>query len=348
MHLRSAFFFLCIIGFSSCGSEKEARATKDNYNKLPLPDSTLKKQTSNSIDSVFVKDGNKLELTMEHALWEKSLELFDMTYPDVESELLDSTSCSRATQILHQKIYLLERSGNIEEAFSLLLKIENCKIEIDLEQKKLKKRVETLKEKWNSWPMVLSPHFSVRVEGVEAYNNLPKILSELEETALILGEVLNVSLVERIPLRLFKSSPQKIEAWYDGALVVALDWIENDSLETVKMLRHELMHAYLTQLRGKRVPRWYHEGMARNFEDLKLNVVDNEVENELIIYNNVKGDFRGKGASLKKAYILANLRIDCWIKIKGIDEFINVLNNTYLDLETELPDNCIGEDILGY
>lgn len=171
---------------------------------------------------------------------------------------------------------------------------------------------------------------------------------ELEETARILGEVLNTSLVERIPLRLFKSSPQKTEAWYDGALIVALDWIESDSLETVKILRHELMHAYLTQIRGKNVSRWYHEGMARNFEDLKLEVVDYEFEEELKKYKGVDGDFRSKGASLNKAYILSNARIHCWIKTKGIDEFINTLNNVSMNLDDELPYECLGEDILGY
>jgi hypothetical protein len=349
---QNSIRLLCVIALSyfliSCNTENKSLKVKANSRELALGVFTPPVEMVNQVDSILDLNKARLEKAINHALWEKSIELFELAYPQVENISLDSNSCLQIFQILMQKVYLLERIGRIEEAFLLQSRLGVCAIERSIAQKKMENRVLLLKVKWDTWPTVLSPHFSVRVEGEEAYNSLPKVLSELEETARILGEVLNVSLIERIPLRLFKSSPQKTEAWYDGALVVALDWIENDSLETVKILRHELMHAFLTQVRGKDVPRWYHEGMARNFEDLKISVVDYEYESELAMYKNLNADFRAKNGALKKAYILANARIHCWIENKGIDEFINVLNNVSLNLEDEFPYECAGEDILGY
>jgi len=142
-----------------------------------------------------------------------------------------------------------------------------------LEQAEREARVET------EFSQRESSHFTLRFEGKQTQEALrQQILATLESEYDDLVRQIGVAPRNSIAVVLYTEqaffdvtqSPSWASALYDGKLRIPISGVESITPELSRVLKHELTHAFITQITGGRCPQWLNEGVAQAMEPRSL------------------------------------------------------------------------------
>jgi tetratricopeptide (TPR) repeat protein len=183
-----------------------------------------------------------------------------------------------------------ERSPRSAEAFALLGSIyynldktkeavdawkRTLELDPDAPVKRLLDRAQNDLEKEQSFNEQQSTHFSIRYEGRKVAVDLQhQIIAALELAYNDLVKEFEFSLGRPVPVILYGNktffdvtqAPAWAGALNDGRVRVPVEGIESVTPMLVRVLRHELVHSFLTEMTQGRCTAWLQEGLAQLLE----------------------------------------------------------------------------------
>lgn len=124
-----------------------------------------------------------------------------------------------------------------------------------------------------------SSHFTMRFEGKQTQEVLrQQILTTLETQYDDLVREIGVAPRNSVAVVLYTEqaffdvtqSPTWASAMYDGKLRIPISGVQAVTPELARVLKHELAHAFVTQITGGRCPQWLNEGVAQFVEPRSL------------------------------------------------------------------------------
>ena len=125
----------------------------------------------------------------------------------------------------------------------------------------------------------VSSHFTLRFEGRQSQEELrQQILTTLENEYDDLVREIGVAPRNSFSVVLYTEqgffdvtqSPSWASALYDGKLRIPISGVQSVTPELARVLKHELAHAFVTQITGGRCPQWLNEGVAQSVEPRSL------------------------------------------------------------------------------
>ena len=162
-----------------------------------------------------------------------------------------------------------------------------------------------------------SSHFVVHYEGHQISDVLRgQILAALESDYEDLSRDLGTPPRDNILVTLYTETgffdvtqaPNWVGALYDGKLRIPINGLTSVTSELARVLKHELVHAFVAKISGGRCPPWLNEGIAQYLEPRTLNGQGHQLallfkSQQQIPLNVLEGSFmRFSGSTASLAY----------------------------------------------
>jgi tetratricopeptide (TPR) repeat protein len=156
---------------------------------------------------------------------------------------------------------------------------KSLEIRPDANLKKLLDKAERESRVETEFSQKESSHFTMRFEGKQTKEELrQQILTTLETQYDDLVREIGIAPRNSIAVVLYTEqaffdvtqSPSWASAMYDGKLRIPISGVQTVTPELARVLKHELAHAFVTQITGGRCPQWLNEGVAQYVEPRSL------------------------------------------------------------------------------
>jgi hypothetical protein len=255
----------------------------------------------------------------------KAVELFDQCYVAVPTEKVFASNLAEALARLSTNEY---DSGSAEEReMSIAHLTRAAKLAPDRKdlEARLKQLEQLSKSEEGMWTDE-SEHFQVSYDGERSdlLGGASQITFALEGAYQQFGEYFGFYPVEngraKIRVVLYKKQgfheATGIGHWagglYDGAMRVPVENLQKEKTSLVRVMRHELAHAFVHESGGRDVPGWLNEGLAQRLEADSMPVAQTMLETtrralhgtELIALDKMSGSLsqQGDDAKIAQAY----------------------------------------------
>lgn len=218
-----------------------------------------------------------------------------------------------------------ERSGeSASRGHSLERKIARARKELELEE---------------GFGSEVSRNFTVRYDGPVPRAVILSVLSQLERAHLTLARELGTSppgdilviLYSRINFHEVTGRPRWVGGTFDGKIRIPVGGLsgEEDAVRLDPILHHELTHAFLRGMVGRRLPIWFEEGLAEHFERRGAAHADPRHGMHrgtgLKSFQDLAAAFRGKEELIEEAYATSASAVEWLIGEKGFPAVRGVL-----------------------
>jgi hypothetical protein len=221
-----------------------------------------------------------------------AVELFDQCYAAVPTEKVFASNLAEALARLSTNEYDAGGAEDRQHAIEHLTRASQLAPDREDLVTRLAQMKQLLKSEAGMWTDE-SEHFQVSYDGERSdlLGGSSSITMELEGAYQQFGEYFGFYPVEngraKIRVILYKKDgfhqATGIGHWagglYDGAIRVPVEDLNREKQSLVRVLRHELAHAFVHESGGRDVPGWLNEGLAQRLESDSMSMAGTMLEN---------------------------------------------------------------------
>jgi tetratricopeptide (TPR) repeat protein len=221
----------------------------------------------------------------------KAVELFDQCYAAVPTEKVFASNLAEALARLSTNEYDRAAAEDREHAIAHLTRAGTLAPDREDLKTRLAQMKQLLKSEEGMWTDE-SEHFQVSYDGERSdlLGGASQITLALEGAYQQFGEYFGFYPVEngraKIRVVLYKKEgfhqATGIGHWagglYDGAMRVPVEDLNREKTSLVRVMRHELAHAFVHESGGRDVPGWLNEGLAQRLENDSMQVAQTMLE----------------------------------------------------------------------